>query len=782
MVTLCMCLEILILIFLIPIITRSDVHERQLICSRCEVSGNTTRYLLKPNLHVECPAIRSHNNYCEIPYNSRWTCACCSKPSWYSRHSLIPLEIELQTLNGHSNFINVQSNRLEQPFQTVKKRSDEVYHVFHGENRYLRHLPTNLCEQKSLVVLNLYNNRISKLYRLSCLANLDIFNVRYNLLTYIQNTTFKGMERLRVLDISHNHIFHIEPFSFQQEKTHILLIDGSHNQLDKVDLTNSFLVKPYCGVSYANNNITRITNENKAELNTTILHGYQTRGFVNLDYNSFRSVPDPMLFGLETNSDYGMLGFGIYTITFRSNMFYCDCNVYPIVMAYHQVASHFTTGGKVCCHAPKHMTKYCIGVADKLQDRDLNQFICNSSSCIPGCKCYYQPHQDTFYIECAKANDLKYGREINFKEFRKQLGMTEVKEKFSKMQVHANFSNNSLTEFTVHTFLSNTSMLDLSHNYLSKIDPRVLLALRDDVVINLQGNSRIQNLPRVIQRFRSSQIKLSGLVLDCTCEDEMYKWLPKWLKADGENNRGLIFCSSNGLLLDAQDINRDILKCSNDSNFLHDLILYLSLMLTLALAIALTIIFRHDLYILYRKFKERKTSDSYSFKYDVYIVMNESNEKLVEWVMTKLSKYLENKGYRCFVPVRDLTFGALREDEIRKRIDQSKTYIVILTTEIDSWMQIELRSCWRKYKEQSSRRLIVIDFDFTEPSVLQNRYLRAIIRLGFSIDFVHKHRFYIELLKQIGAPTPPLCQHRVDQISNVKFSMRRIGDFRVSNV
>ena len=734
-------------------------NEEHGICSRCQINGPTTKFLLKPSLEVDCPALRQNRTCGEgedsLTFVRKWACACCSKPSWYDYRSLLPLTLEFSSWNGHIILHNHSSNCTSRTQMTTQSTDFcSFYYKLEGENRNLTELPENLCEHTRIVVLNVPHNRISQLFSLSCLANLDIFNASYNLLTSIRHTTFDGMQRLRVLDLSHNRIAYIGPLSFQHESTHILYIDLSHNNLINIDSTNVALLKPHCSISFADNYISDITNVMNITLVREIFDKYDSGGYIDFSGNSFKNLPSPQAFGFQLQSEYGTLIFGRYIVEYKDNKIYCDCNVYHIWRHAHEIFPEVIAIGvslNVCCYVPEFLRHNCVNSKASFDDSEYDKLICNSTDCIPGCRCFYQPHRDTFYIQCTAA-DLSSTQKIDFKKFREQLTVPELRQKFDGFYVHANFSNNALTTFPHKDFLAHTKMLDLSGNTISKISGSVLRSLNGDAVINITGNP-VEKLPKEIQRFRSSQIVLQGLVLQCTCEDEMYKWLPQWLKYGGEGNRGKIFCNTRNRLVDVMDITDETLDC-----FESHLLVYLSILSVIGIAVIFTFIFRYELYILVRKYRERDSlnSQNLSFRYDAYFVMSDQNESLITWVLNTLCPILENKGYRCFIPIRDLTVGCIREEEIRARIHQSKAFITILTEEsdfdLDTWMQIEWRCCWQTYKEFYSTRLVVINYDFVEASSLTNRNLKAITRLGFTVDFSNKNRFYKELLRQIGPP------------------------------
>ena len=529
----------------------------------------------------------------------------------------------------------------------------------------------------------------------------------------------------------------------------------SYNHLKDVDCTNAFLLKPNCIISFAYNSINTISNKNKVTYNRTQLDYFESGGNIDFTGNIFRSVPEPRSFGFDTHNHLGSLVFGRYIVQFRKNKFFCDCNLYPFLKAYHEVAHQYLPFGEtfdICCNAPDHMKDFCLYLLNVYNVSEFDRLVCNSTSCIPGCECHYKPTRNTFYIQCTSA-DLSLRRSINFGHFKNTL-TEELRMSFENVFIHANFSGNSLSTFRVQTFLPKTTELDLSNNFISKLERNVLLALKEEAIINISGNPDIKTLPKEIQRFKSSHIIVDGLVLQCRCEDEMHTWLPQWMKEGGQENRGKFFCQLEDGVLDVMDMDEDTLDC-NASFFIRNMVIYSSLTVTLILFSILGNTLKYEAYVLYRKYQCKDVPKNVTLKYDIYIAMKE-NDNLVTWVLNTLCPFLENEGYKCFVPVRDLSFGSIREEELRKSILASKTYLIILADDspddIDNWMQIEWGCCWQNYIEQFWRRLVVIDYDFIVPIALSNRQLKALARLGFTLDFSQKQKFYKELLNQVGPP------------------------------
>ena len=731
---------------------------------------------LLPDMNVMCYQPIQTDPYCLGYFKMNFTCACCEASLIYSSIRVHPspatLEMEMMALNGSGVLLTRVDTHASE-----KHNTPMAPNVIEMSQSDMKLIPINICDFKSVILLDLSHNRLSQLLPLSCLEELHTVDVSHNQLTYIVNTTFENMTKLRSIDLSHNLIRDIEPFTFQQSNIHILSLNVEHNLLTSVEWLNVVFLKPFCFVSYAHNIISNITNRDRIfpDLKTFIENG-ERGGFIDFSNNSISTAPDPEIFGMKSKVDYhGMLSFDRFVIQLKNNKLFCDCNLYPLWSNALEHLKHYDdNGGKlfdVCCDRPTHMTSTCKTSVSKATSRSLlDRFICNSTQheCIAGCHCFYRPTTDTFIINCSSA---RLGRinDIDFDSFKNRL-QTDLRTKFLNAKVHAYFSNNSIRQFPVGNYLSKTTLLDLSFNDLSQIKSSELQQLHRDVVINITGNPGIKQLPKDIKSLHSLNVKLQGLILKCTCENEMHKWLPAWMQQGGEENRGKILCDIGERVVDVTDMSPESIDC-NDSLSAYFIVILSSVSLVLFILSSTTAAFRNEIYILYRRCKRAETVPR-SFKYDVYLVVDEDNAVLMSWVLRQFCPYLEQRGYVCFLPSRDMEFGSLREDEIRIKIDESKTYIVILTRaftcELDRWTEIEWRNCWDKYKADYSRRFAVVNYDILESGDINNGILKAMTRLGISIDFSEKKKFYRQLLKELGSP----IYRKWDKNRKIKFNTR----------
>ena len=688
-------------------------------CKDCsDFSRERVKSRLLPDLTVMCYPRFQSSPYCSRPFMLNVTCACCESTLKYAsigaQLTFATLDMEIIALNGSCVLLTRFGTRASEKYNKTV-----VSNVIDMSGSDMKLIPINICDFTSVILLDLNHNHLSQLRPLSCLEELHTLDVSYNRLTFIANTTFEKMTKLRLIDLSHNLIRDIEPFTFQQSNIHILSLNVENNLLTSVEWSNIFIFKPSCIVSYAHNAISNLTNRDRGypDLKAFRENG-EIGGFIDLNNNSISTGPDPGIFGIKSKADYGIVSFDRFVIQLKHNKLFCDCNLYPFCLHRLEYQQHYIdgSGGKpyeFCCDRPAHMTGICSTSISNISRSLCDKFICNSTQheCIAGCHCFYRPTTDTFIINCSAAR-LSRINDIDFDSFKNRL-QTDLRTKFLHAKVHAYFSNNSIRQFPVGNYLSKTTLLDISFNDLSQIKSTELQELHRDAVINITGISGIKRLPKGIKNFHSSNVKVHGLILKCTCENEMHKWLPSWMQQGGEANRGKIFCDIGERIIDVIDMSTKSIDC-NDELSAYFMIILSSVSLVLLILSSTAAAFRNEIYILYRRCRRAETVLR-SFKYDVYLVVDEENADLMSWVLGKLCPYLEQRGYICFLPARDLEFGSVREDEIRIMIDKSKTYIVILTREftceLERWIEIEWRNCLDKYKADCSRRFAVVNYD-----------------------------------------------------------------------
>ena len=670
-------------------------------------------------------------------------CACFSLPKWkYEGMELHQLFVEYISVNGsyaiHSLNISQCAN-----FSFIETAGR------------LKELPNNFCDFPGILEMDISQNKISELQQLSCLSVLDTFNISYNRLSFLPTGTFNGMELLRIVDISHNEITHIEPNTFNGNSLHILMVDVSHNNISKTDYSNLFLEKKFCFVSYEHNIISVISNEMNHIVNISKEY-INSSGILVLSNNSITQFSDPSMFGLSAWTDYGVLGFNSFKILFRDNNIFCDCNLYPLLKSLIPLLKRYTAGlnnDGFRCSNPAHMTHF--NIETNFDENNLQDFICNYTTCPSPCVCYYQPYMNRIVINCssAKLTDIKNIDIDNATYWKIQYKKTQ--EDFRRTYVHVLLSNNDFERIPDNQFLSRISFLDLSANRMKKIRNSVLRQIPNIARINFNNNPELKTIPREICRFKRSNVNISDLTLSCKCDDpnEMHTWLPAWLTVDinislSKNPSCLI----DGQLIDAKYVTSEYLGCDS---IVSSIIIYVCVLAFMIGSLSFILYFRHELFIIYRRCVQNE-SVSCNYDFDLYIAFDDADEQLFAWIVRVFCPQLEYRGYSIFFPPRDMDIGDMKEEMIRENISRSRCCVFFLSKafadESNQWILIEWLTAWQYYKEDRNRKIVCINYDQLRKKDIKINGLKAAMTCGLSIDFCRNPSFITSCIAFLGSP------------------------------
>ena len=213
-------------------------------CEHCaDFSRERVRSLILPDLTVMCYPPRQGDPYYLGKFVLNFTCACCEATFKYSSmrtQNLSPatLEMEIIALNGSGVLLTRFGTHASE-----KHNKTLVHNVIEMSWSAMKLIPINICDFRSVILLDLSHNHLSQLRPLSCLEVLNTLDVSHNRLTFIANSTFGGMTKLRSIDLFHNLIRDIEPFTFQQSNIHILSLNVENNLLTSVEWIESECVR-----------------------------------------------------------------------------------------------------------------------------------------------------------------------------------------------------------------------------------------------------------------------------------------------------------------------------------------------------------------------------------------------------------------------------------------------------------------------------------------------------------------------------------------------------------
>ena len=704
-----------------------------------------------------CPDISNNLSTADFVFCDRYfdkVCACNSRTKWQHNHqaTVYKLFVEYLSVNGLSVVYSGNNN-------------NSLYLSLKETNGQLRELPSNLCDYPGILQMDVSCNKISQLQPLTCLQMLDSFNASHNRCEFISNRTFVGLEKLRTVDLSHNKITIVEPKTFSQGQLHIIWIDMSFNNLRRIDYSNVFLVRTFCYVSYEHNKISAILNELDYVPYTEKDYN-NSGGIVEFSFNLMTMFPDPDEFGFQNWVDYGFLAFNKFWFYLKNNRFYCDCNMHGIAKSIIPLLRTYIVkldGNGVRCYRPERLSY--LNVDTNFEEKILTDFICKYTSCPSGCSCYYQPHMNRTVIDCSKAGmeDVKDIDIENLTEWKIQYKLNE--QSFLQTNIHALFKENAFRTIPNKTFLSRTSFLDISANDVQLLSTSTLRQMPRSAIINISNNIKLKTIPKSIRRFERKNVNMSGLVLLCACDDpnEMHMWLPDWLTKTDHSISSNPFCSVDGRLVDAKYVTHYYLGCNNITT------IYIALSCVLAFFVGILGIlwfFRREISILYRRCLQKDFSLC-NYDFDLYIAFDDSDEQLLGWTVRTFCPHLESRGYKIFLPPRDMSVGDTKEEIIRENICRSRCCIFFLNKafveRFDQWMMIEWSTAWRYYMEDRHRNVICINYDQLRRRDVHISVLKAFMICGHYIDFCRNNKFLASCTEIIGPP-----MERTKAMRNIK--------------
>lgn len=660
-------------------------------------------------------------------------CACRAKPLWELDNAIIDsLNLEYVNRRGYAVIYSDQAGKI---------RNSQFLKIKHS-NGFLAFLPKNLCSFRYIVEIEFPHNLLTSVGNLSCLLSLDTLDMSHNRITYVSNETFTGLSQLRNVDLSHNLIRRIEPYTVLQESLELFTIDFSHNQLRDLDCTNIVLDKSFCKLKYDNNKIEEIVNENSFRIDKNKTYG--DGGYVDIRKNNIKKFLNFTDLGV---SDLTLLGkFFNFAFDLRESPLSCDCTMEPYLQkARAWINKMWKDYFDIKCTSPPSLAGKTIREVVARNKTGLDDLQCDISSptngCPTACKCYRQPSQDRTVVDCNSA------------------GLTHLPKHmppFNDLQVFLN--NNSIKEIGFVSYLQRITHLDLSGNMVEKITEKAAQAINNNISIVLQGNN-LKSIPTSFKSKDPCKLHLGYVYIPCNCQTQ---WVPNWLavrKLDTCANLSNIFCETSAGNTPAFDFDFKSLDC-NPNNSLRDSVLSVAgAALLCIVALALCYNYRYEIYLL-RNNPTKPRKNNLQYKNDVYITVHEDDQAQVIWALKILIPYLGNRGYSVYFPPTDGIIGNIREEEIINQVGKSRNYIVLLTGKFtengcdEMWQGMEWRYIWNSFKSQPHlKNIVIINYAQLRPYDFEISPIRAFLALNFCIDFANrKHMMLKNICLRLGNP------------------------------
>ena len=529
---------------------------------------------------------------------------------------------------------------------------------------------------KSLYWLDLGGNRISHIdlqvfsYR-SNLRNLQIIDLRDNLLTSLQNRVFDGLNALKYLHLSGNRISDIGllVFSNPSNLQNLLFIYLNNNSLTSFEPWPIILGKRQHGspnsrvhINVSNNIIYKFTNKIGLQFKPNEESSYFE---LDISENNIQHLNDILVGWNLTHLSPSVFVDGTFGIVVSSSRRYnCDCRDIAFYKEINHLVSrkHPTVAG-LQCSTPSRLAN------ESVSQVTLDEFVCKlEDQCPASCQCVYRPASDTLHVSCSATNLSSLPLHLP------PLPKNHVRYKLD-------FSNNKLLRRLDHRpYFVNTSILDVSNCALDNIDLNILQELLTNIQSVYLHDNQLAHFPREITRIHvsSASLTLNNNPWECSCSNQ---WMIAWMKSLSAvltnsvdivcatpsrlRYRSILNSGENGFCVDP--VTR-VLKISISS-----ILSAMALLLLLAFAVYRL---RFRLYIRWKFHPfDRDECVGEDMDYDVFLCC--SSEDSPDGL--RILELMEDRGYRVCYHERDFLPGELILDNITQGVTRSKRTVCILS-------------------------------------------------------------------------------------------------------
>ena len=675
------------------------------------------------------------------PISEDRCCSCNSRPGWAcdTNTSSGTLDVEYIGRNGQAVVID-RNHKLF-----------DIYVIEHTGS-YLSNIPENVCDFSRLVEINFASNHISYIGNISCLTMIDTLNLARNEIQTILNNTFASLTTLRILDLSQNMINVIEVGTLSNTGVGMTYMLFNNNTLEDVDITNIALDTSFCKKDYSGNQIKEVTNGGgwSVNINTT----YGSGGLVDLSDNLFKEFFDFVKLGFQ---DIKLLGkFLGFAFDIRNAKWNCDCRMQPFLELSEDVIKKiYREIFDVRCFSPDNMKGHLI--IDYVRNSSYDSFICDINKFCPyPCYCFVQPGRNRTVVNCSNSGLVKMPNNLP-----------------NNPNIFFDISFNNVIDIGELEYLSNISLLDISGNNLDRISESSLNKLHRASSIDLRGNYDIKTLPRQIQNFNPCVFHFGDLTIDCSCEDI---WIKEWIltsKGSSQcNHTRLLQCNTEtGIVLAI-----DLPECITNNDGMKTLaILLMSATLVVTLSTIFCHYFRFEIYLFWRRLQQATHIHDMenSCKFDAYLSLNDTANRLIRYVSRYFVPYLEYRGYRLLFPSRDSLPGVSREEEILANMTKCRNFIVFASADYfdpeQLWCNMEWRHAWNFYTQSLHSRLILVNYDQLRSCDVPHSSARAFVRLRIYEDFANRrHDFLPNVVRKLG---PVVRRYRFLRNAKPKFNL-----------
>ena len=687
-----------------------------------------------------CPLLCQHydrtDNYGLSGFTEVTCCNCYNVPYWeFAQNETSYLKVEYRTRRGHAELLLYDNQDF--PYQIVEHIDGE-----------LTNIPENKCRFDRTVKMDLSGNFITEVGDITCLKMLDTINLSRNRITFISNDSFASLTYLRDVDFSYNEIRRIQVNTLSRPEIGLFQGYFNNNEMKTIDVSNFIIEKSFCYITFQYNKLIEIVNDQNLTLATNKTYG--RGGFVSFRNNKFRTFPDFKKLGVD---DLTLLGKIIhYGFDFRGNPWNCDGHMVPYLMLQTDVVRLlFRDYMNLICHDPPSFKNR--NLANLVRNNSLDNFftlLTRKEGCPARCVCKEQPSRFRTFVNCSHKK------------------LTELPKDMPKSKhLEIDLSFNNIQTPSPQEYLSRTTKLNLRGNTITDLPEEFLQSLNssrsESVALEFDSIQNIKSLNQNFQHMNSCSVQFGNLTIDCGCKDA---WIGGWLKSrkcDVSEQRGEITCINSKLgRFPAGDITESMV-CDPDNSLYRILSIVFSVLILLTVGIASsTYTFRYELYVFSKRYQAWKVDTMHMLKYDAYISMNDNNEQLRIWACQTFIPVLRKSGYTIYCPCQNAEVGCSMDLEVIEKMNSCRHVIILLSSDYFApnadnndylLTTLEWRYAWNLFRHSGLLRLTIINYDQMRAVDIQNRQLKAFVRMRETLDFSNRnHTFFDEVKHRLGAP------------------------------
>ncbi|KAL3871124.1 hypothetical protein ACJMK2_039143 [Sinanodonta woodiana] len=665
-------------------------------------------------------------------YDSYEQCCCCESKTC---SELIPPSCQVTDTVLHIEYVEAvgESILLQKPRETYTTNF-VVQHV----DGYMRKFPQNLIQFRNITRIDFSRNRITEIGNITFLSDLSELILEGNKIRQISNRTFHGLVKLRTINLSRNFIKDIDPNTISSG-LNIFSLDISYNSLTELDITNLIPEGPTCELVYNYNPIQSIVNRLGFEFNVSKQYG---DGWIKMNNSSLQSLMNWTSFGLNDYADLGKtVTYGIYY--FGSKSLNCDCSLIPYFVNIPAPAlkQQLADMDKVMCTSPQRQQGKTLYDVYNAKDK-WDELVCNIiDGCPSKCHCYDIQIRKRLVVDCSN---------LSLSEMPESLPIGN----WGSKEIDLLLANNRITRLDNKDYINRLSLLDMTGNIITFVDNKAVSHMTPSIELYIPNNT-LQILPKEFRYLDPDNLCIGDEYLQCSCE---FLWAENWQRYKLHDINKSLHCNYQSSIFHIDGMSNIVTDCTNQSLEFPNLAwIIIGLLLGLLASGISLYIYRYEIFILYRRCRlhilERKFVLSPDDMDSIFICCDGVNLDTLQWAARELVPYLKSEGFKTTLPYLDILPGSLIETETTAAVKCSRVYIIVLSlsqgnkseedNNFKSSLKFEFSIIWREFASQSMKKIIVVNFDQLESESVEDRRLKALVRVGVVADFYDREELLL---------------------------------------